>query len=229
VARWFGNMKEKIAVATVSGKAFYLLVKELKRRKVDFISIRPDEQVPPDVNVVITTPEEQAQIDHLNIVVLGKSDDPTLIVDEALRLSQGKSLYEEVVVGLDPGKVLGVALIADGELLETRSCQTLKHASDTVVKILNRFPASRRIVRVGSGVMPEALELTQRLDRVLPPDVVIELVPEDGTSHISVKEANRIGGRDAASAARIAERRGRPIDRHYRSIRRASKKGGSSA
>jgi len=217
-------MKEKVAVVTVSGKAYYLLVEELKERKVEFVSLKPGEQVPPDVDVVITTPQERPLVKHLMVAVLGEDDDPTLVVDEALRLSRGKSVYEKVLIGLDPGKVLGIALLVDGELVDTRICQTPKHALDTIAKIIQRFPANSKIVRVGSGVMPYAQELVKGLDKILPPDVTIELVPESGTSQVTPKEAKRSGGKDAASAARIAERSGYAVDRHPKSLQRKRKK-----
>ena len=39
-------MKEKVAVATVSGTAYFLLVNELKERGIDFLSIIPGQPLP---------------------------------------------------------------------------------------------------------------------------------------------------------------------------------------
>ena len=44
-------MKAKIAVATVSGKAYYLIVSELKKKNVPFLSLTPNERIPMEVKV----------------------------------------------------------------------------------------------------------------------------------------------------------------------------------
>ena len=55
-------MKEKVAVATVSGKAYFLLVNELRERGVDFLSIIPGQPVPAEAKVVMTTEKEKPLI-----------------------------------------------------------------------------------------------------------------------------------------------------------------------
>ncbi len=48
-------MKEKVAVATVQGKAYFLLVNKLKEKNIPFISLVPGESVPVKITLVITT------------------------------------------------------------------------------------------------------------------------------------------------------------------------------
>ncbi|MEM3041561.1 MAG: hypothetical protein QXG97_06020, partial [Nitrososphaerota archaeon] len=69
-------MKEKIAVATVSGKAYYRLVKELKERNLLFLSLVPGEPVSSSINVVITTEKERNLINHPNILTYNAEDNP---------------------------------------------------------------------------------------------------------------------------------------------------------
>ena len=75
-------MKKKVAVATVSGKAYYFIVNELKRRGVPFVSILPTDPVPVWVHVVITTKEERAGMKHKNVLEY-KDEDLAKVVDEA--------------------------------------------------------------------------------------------------------------------------------------------------
>ena len=55
-------MKEEfvVAVATLSGSAYYGLVEELKKRDIAFISLNPNSKIPIHINLVLTTSEEQA-------------------------------------------------------------------------------------------------------------------------------------------------------------------------
>jgi hypothetical protein len=46
-------MKEKAAVATLQGKAYFLIVNELKEQNIPFISLVPGEPIPAEVKVSI--------------------------------------------------------------------------------------------------------------------------------------------------------------------------------
>ena len=48
-------MIEKVAIATVQGKTYYLIVNKLKEQNVPFISLVPGESVPAKILMVITT------------------------------------------------------------------------------------------------------------------------------------------------------------------------------
>ena len=52
-------MKEKVAVATVQGKAYFLIVNKLNEKNISFISLLPGQSVPAKIKLVITTPEEK--------------------------------------------------------------------------------------------------------------------------------------------------------------------------
>jgi hypothetical protein len=52
-------MKEKVAVATVQGKAYFLIANQLKNQAIPFISLVPGESVPAKISVVITTEREK--------------------------------------------------------------------------------------------------------------------------------------------------------------------------
>ena len=58
------NMKTNIAVVTVSGKAYYLILRELKKRKIPFLSLTPKDSIPFNIKVVITT---DADLDGIHI------------------------------------------------------------------------------------------------------------------------------------------------------------------
>ena len=74
-------MRAKIAVVTVSGRAYYKLVSELKERRLPFLSILPGKPIPKTVKVVLTTEEEQSVIDHPNILVFNPKNEPEEIVN----------------------------------------------------------------------------------------------------------------------------------------------------
>ncbi|MCW3980039.1 MAG: hypothetical protein NWF11_01020 [Candidatus Bathyarchaeota archaeon] len=206
-------MKARIAVATVSGKAYYLLVTELRNRNVSFLSLTPGETIPIDIKAVITTKKEHSQIRHRSVLDYRTDEDPSLIVDQAIRMARGKTSYERIVVGVDPGQNFGVAVLEDRNILEAKSCLTLDETVDTIRNALMRMPARQTIVRIGNGDPSPAQELWQRLDRVLPRNVVIESVGEEGTSQSKSGTPHRRGKRDVTSAIIIGHRQGQVLTR----------------
>ena len=201
-------MKTKIAVATVKGRAYYELVNELQRKRLPFLSLKPWDPVPLNIRVVLTTKEESSQISDSNILVFEEGSNPESIVDEAVLIIQGKQKYQKIVVGVDPGKNCGIAILGDNRVIETLPASHADSAARLIVNSLERFPAETRLVRVGDGAPDFAKKLLRLLDARLPEDVLLEVVGEAGTSRISNRSVNRRVLRDAASAVKIAGRNG---------------------
>ena len=65
-------MKEKVAVATVEGKAYFLIVNKLREQDIPFISLVPGEVAPAEVRAVITTEKEKDLVKNENILIYTK-------------------------------------------------------------------------------------------------------------------------------------------------------------
>jgi hypothetical protein len=201
-------MKDKVAVATVSGKIYFLLLNELKERNLDFVSLVPGEPVPVEAKVVITTEKEKPLINHERILVYDEKQEPAAIVDEAVKIILGKEKYEKIVIGVDPGEVFGLAVVADGKVTETKNCFGMHEVLREVGTIVKSNEASSSVtVKIGNGV-PIYRELLASLDSELPERVVLEVVSEAGTDRPTKDGSHRRGLRDIASAIRIAARNG---------------------
>jgi len=202
-------MKTKVAVATVSGKAYFLIVNELRERNMDFLSLIPGNPVPVEAKVVITTDKEKHMISHEKILVYDDRTAPSTVVNEAGKVLQGKESYDKIVVGIDPGEMFGLAVIADGKVNETDNCFSVQEVLDKVKNIVKDFDVSSTAVsvKIGNGV-PAYKTLLEMLDAALPPEVVLEIVSEAGTNRHIDEKKHRRGLRDIVSAIRIAGRTG---------------------
>jgi predicted RNase H-like nuclease (RuvC/YqgF family) len=129
-------MKAKVAVVTVSGKEYFLIVCELKKENLPFLSLVPGQIIPAEAKVVITTEKESSLIDHERILVFGKDSDIAEIVRDAKRIVEGKEIFEHIAIGIDPGQVLGVAVVADGKVIETTDCFSIREASEYVKRAI---------------------------------------------------------------------------------------------
>lgn len=203
-------MKAKIAVATVSGKAYFLTVNELKRKNATFLSVTPNEPIPVEVKVVITTEKEKHLINHERILIYKDNTDPEAVVNEALKIAHGKESYEKIVIGIDPGEVSGLAVLADGKIIETENCFSIEEILYKVKSTLRNLDTSAATVsvKIGDGVPTYKEKLLDALDEALPSNVVLEVVSEAGTNRYLNETKHRRGLRDIVSATRIAGRAG---------------------
>ncbi len=206
-------MKPKITIATVSGRAYYALVNELKSRNLSFWSVKPWDLIPLNTKVVITTKEERHLVTHPDVLIFDYESDPAIIVNEAIRIAQGKRSYDKVVVGVDPGKTYGVAVIGDDEVLKTFNCSSPDETVDAILNSLKELPAASTTVKVGNGAPAYAKRLLQLLDDALPSEASIEVVPEAGTSRPLNKTGNRRELKNVMSAKEIAAKKGKILSR----------------
>jgi hypothetical protein len=202
-------MKTKVAVATVSGKAYFLIVNGLRERNMAFLSLIPGDPVPAEVNLVITTEKEKHLINHERILVYDSETEPDTVVNEVVKILQGKESYEKIVIGIDPGEVFGLAVIADGKVNETENCFSVQEVLNKIKNIIKNVDISSTVVsvRIGNGV-PAYKDLLETLNSALPPRVVLEVVSEAGTNRHINGNKHRRGLRDIVSAIRIAGRVG---------------------
>jgi hypothetical protein len=209
-------MKAKIAVATVSGKAYYLIVNELKGKNIPFISLTPNDSIPVEIKVAITTKQEQHLIKHDKILVYQDGTEPKALVNEALQIVQGKESYEKIVIGIDPGEIFGLAVLADGKVIETGNCFSVEETSDKIKNILSNLektPVTSLSVKIGDGVPAYKERLLRALDDALPSNIMLESVSEAGTDRCLNETKHRRGLRDIVSAIRIAGRNGHMFQR----------------
>jgi hypothetical protein len=209
-------MKANIAVVTVSGKAYYLIVNELKRKNIPFVSLTPNEPIPIDIKAVITTEKEQHLINHEKVLVYHEEGEVEALINEALQIIRGKEFYEKIVIGVDPGEVFGLAVLANGKVIETENCFSVAETLEkikSIIRNLETAPVTSISVKIGDGVPTYRERLLHDLDNALPSNVSLESVSEAGTNRNLNETKHRRGLRDIVSAIRIAGRNGHKFPR----------------
>ncbi len=204
-------MKANIAVATVSGKSYYLIVTELKKKDLPFISLTPDQPIPIETKVVITTENEKQKIRHEHVLILDEDTEPEQLVNEAYQIIRGKANFQKMVIGIDPGQVFGLAVLADGKVIQTDNCFSIQETTEKVKNTLKNYadrPLLSATVKIGDGVPACREALLKDLDELLPKNITLETVSEAGTNRYMHENKHRRGLRDIVSAIRIAGRNG---------------------
>jgi hypothetical protein len=202
-------MKEKVAVATVQGRVYFLIVNALREQNIPFISVVPGEPAPSMVNLMITTEEEKNEVNFGKVLIFRGESELEKLVSEIKALLLGKEAFEKIIIGIDPGGAIGVAVLADGKVIEEGNCYSSHELVNSILKVLRtvNFSITEVVVKIGNGV-PVYRELFKDLDDALPSQVMLEVVSEAGTNR-PLKEHRRSRKiRHISSAIRIAGRIG---------------------
>ncbi|HSV50462.1 MAG TPA: hypothetical protein VLH35_09095 [Candidatus Acidoferrales bacterium] len=205
-------MKGKVAIATVQGKTYYLIVNALRECDIGFFSLIPGEHVPTRAKLVITTEDEKEKVNYKKILVFHEESELDSLILEVKKTLLGKETYEKIVIGIDPGEWIGLAVLADGKVIEEGNCYSSRELVNAILKIVKivNFSVTGVTVKIGDGV-PVYKELLHALDEVLPLEVALEVVGEAGTNWPLKMHSRKI--RHISSAIRIAGRTGQLLTR----------------
>ncbi len=209
-------MKEKVAVATVEGKAYFLIVNALREQNIPFISIIPGKPILTRVKLVLTTEKEKDLVNYDKVFVFHGENDLENLIGDAKRILLGKELYDKIVIGIDPGKAIGLAVLADGKVIGENNCYSIHELTQSVLKSIKNinFAVTNVVVKIGNGT-PVYRVLLENLDNTLPIPVKLEVVDEAGTDKPQKRHTRKI--RHISSAIRIAGRSGCIIRRRKNS------------
>jgi hypothetical protein len=166
------------------------------------------------VKVVITTERESHLIKHERILIFDDESELDTLLNEVKRILQGKEAYEKIIVGIDPGEAIGLAVIADGKVIEESNCFSTHELINSIIKILRNvnFSVTSVSVKIGNGV-PVYKEILENLDYALPPQFALEVVSEAGTNRPLNENKRSRKIRHISSAIHIAARTGYMIPR----------------
>jgi len=78
------------------------------------------------------------------------NNDPVSTINAALKLLNGKNDINQVVIGIDPGKNPGVAVLEDGQVSEVYHVPA-RDVPGLVRQILENYPGKDIVIRIGNG------------------------------------------------------------------------------
>ncbi|KAF5420373.1 MAG: hypothetical protein C5S44_08505 [Candidatus Methanocomedens sp.] len=132
------------------------------------------------------------------------NNDPVSTINAALKLLNGKNDINQVVIGIDPGKNPGVAVLEDGQVSEVYHVPA-RDVPALVRQILENYPGKDIIIRIGNGAR---LVRTRLINSILDMGVNIEVVDETGTSPSMGRGIHSFEMSDIIAAINIARLKG---------------------
>jgi hypothetical protein len=165
-------MRKVLGVLTEDFRLYHDLVATLKARRIPFVSLSFARRLPETVGAVLTSPAETSRVRSRHVVAV---DDIEGAIAKALQLLRGKSEWKQLLIGVDPGREPGVAVVGDGEVIDTRIAAHVHRAVST-------FPSPDVRVRVGHGDPTNRNRILNALAR---DPFRVEIVDEAGTTRRS--------------------------------------------
>ena len=201
-----------VIVATVSGRSYYKITNVLKSLDLRFLSLSPEEAAQSTGKVIITTIDESKIVNRDNMYLDTQLEEfPLSIKAKILQNCMGYigSSKEQLVVGIDPGKRIGISILYCYFELDRIVLSSVNSTVEKISFILSSIESPTKIVRIGDGSLALSHQIAAILKSYFKDEVIIEIVDEYGTSIRQGTEKNRSGMRDISSARKIAFRKGK--------------------
>lgn len=169
-------MRKVLGILTEDFRLYHDLVAALKARDLPFVSLSFAGRVPESVGAVLTSPSEKDRVRFRHIVAV---DDIDSSIAKASQILRGKRSWTELRIGIDPGREPGVAIVGDGEVIDTRIAASPEAVAFHVRRAIEIFPADDARIRVGHGDPTNRNRILNALARDRLP---VEIVDEAGTT-----------------------------------------------
>ena len=207
------EMNNQITVATLNGKSYYKIINFLKSIELSYNELSPIEAINSGTKVIITSEKESTIFKKKNIIIDSElNENPLIIKAKILRNLTEPFMYEQLIIGIDPGKRIGISIFYLYDEIESIVLTCIESVLNLVCKILTNLNAKRKIVRIGDGDRSMANSIAINIKTRFKEFVDVEIVDERGTSSNSYSKRNRRIFRDKSSARLIAFRNGKVFD-----------------
>ncbi|MFQ5883949.1 MAG: hypothetical protein ACE5IO_02485 [Thermoplasmata archaeon] len=192
------DVRKLIGVYTADFGFFHDVRETLKARGIPFVGLSIGEEVPDDVGVILTSPKEMGDLDF-EPKVASKSIEEA--IGRAICALTGKTEFDWLTIGVDPGPKPGIAAVGDGEVLETLFAESPEQVAELVSELVRVYAHQNSRIRIGHG---DPLNRNRIINSLLDEDYFVEMVDEKGTT---IRTENP----DLEAAKKIAATRGNPI------------------
>lgn len=191
-----------IAIITENPRFYYEIVRELKKKRIEFLSLTFNEEIPGFVRVVITSKKEKGNIEFPNVVARANAKET---VAEALRILRGqKKSYNELVIGIDPGIRPGLVVLGDKEVISIDRINSPEGILNAMKKIFAVFKSRKKMVKVGKG----GGVYRNRIIKIIQENFKLPIQIVDETSTTKVISGPKESVKDIIAAINIALKEG---------------------
>ena len=133
----------RIAVRTDDFRLSFHLMRELKRRKCQFVMLASGEKWD---GILLTSPEEVHDGE-----IPATEETIEISVERAIQAAKGFDVAIQLVFGVDPGPRPGIAWLADGVVVGSAQLENIEGVADHIIGLSSAVEHQRMCVKVGDG------------------------------------------------------------------------------
>ncbi len=137
-----------IGLITKNFSFYYDIVYLLKKRKIPFITLSYEDEIPSSVDIIITSDEERFKIKFDKIVYYEEGCDIDKLIDKALLFM---SKNRKLIFGIDPGEKTGIAVYSGGILIKKFVTKDPKELISFIKGMINEAEAEEVLIKIGNG------------------------------------------------------------------------------
>ena len=133
----------RIAVRTDDFRLSFHLMRELKRRKCEFVMLSSNDEWD---GILLTSPEEVRGGE-----IPAMEENIEIAVERAIQASRGLDTAVQLVFGVDPGPRPGLAWLADGIVVGNAQLENIGMVADHIIGLSTAVKHQRMCVKIGDG------------------------------------------------------------------------------
>ena len=133
----------RIAVRTDDFRLSFHLMRELKRRKCEFVMLSSNDEWE---GILLTSSEEVRGGE-----IPAMEENIEIAVERAIQASRGLDTAVQLVFGVDPGPRPGLAWLADGIVVGNAQLENIGMVADHIIGLSTAVKHQRMCVKIGDG------------------------------------------------------------------------------
>ncbi|MBC7080964.1 MAG: hypothetical protein H5T44_01755 [Thermoplasmatales archaeon] len=137
-----------IGLITENFSFYYDIVDLLKRRKIPFITLSYEDNIPSSVDVIITSDKKKLNIKFDKIICYEEGCNIDKLIDKAILLM---SKNKKLLFGIDPGEKIGIAVYSGVMLIKKFVTKDPKELILFIKEMISEAGAEEVVVKVGNG------------------------------------------------------------------------------
>jgi len=202
----------RIAVATLDAKAYYVFTSLLNKMNLSFESVSPNNDINPNVQLILTTHRERRLIKVRKVLCLEDITGMDTATKEKIFSRLFSSGEDILLIGIDPGDRTGIISFYQGREILDRVTLSLEKTLSALTDLIKNSQAKRKVIRIGDGDPEKTNYIASFLLEEFKEKIEIEIVNERGTSNMT-NPTHFKEPKDLRSARIISLRRGQRYQR----------------
>lgn len=211
----------KIGLIIKNPKVRFSIINFLSEYDINFTEFfSVDELINANIDVILTDMDDLLNLSFNfknKIVFINNDFISQKFMFKIMPYLHNKDIFNEIIVGIDPGKTYGFILLADGKIILKREFKELDLLVELLWESINEIPAKSVLIRIGDGGGEFFRSLLDKLrekasnDKICNRDICLEIVNEKSLFSAIFKCINKSFSNNVLSAYMIALNKGRRI------------------